>query len=128
VAQVAMQQGRYTGRLVHRRLAGGAVPAGFRYFDKGNMAVVGKGFAVLQSGKIRLAGFFAWLAWAGIHIQFLATTNLRLSVFVQWVWTYLTGQRGSRLIVNHRELKNTPRPERAVAEDSERGAEELIHR
>ena len=65
------------------------------------MAVVGKGFAVLQSGRIHLRGLLAWLAWAGIHIQFLANTNLKLSVLVQWLWTFLTGQRGSRLIVNH---------------------------
>src|SRR6516165_7127917 len=103
VAQVAMQQGRYTGKLIDRRLSGKPAPRPFRYFDKGNMAVVGKGFAVLQTGAIHLAGFLAWLAWAGIHIQFLATANLRLSVFVQWAWTYLTGQRGSRLTVNHRE-------------------------
>ena len=115
VAQVAMQQGRYTGKLIDRRLSGKPAPHPFRYFDKGTMAVVGKGFAVLQSGAIHLAGFLAWLAWAGIHIQFLATTNLRLSVFVQWAWTYLTGQRGSRLIVNHRESHS---PERAVAGDS----------
>jgi len=76
-------------------------PAPFRYFDKGSMAVVGKGFAVLQSGRIQVSGFLAWLAWAAIHLQFLAQSNLRVSVFVQWVWTYLTGQRGSRLIVNH---------------------------
>jgi len=102
VAQVAMQGGRYAGRLIATRLAGKAAPPPFRYFDKGNMAVVGKGFAIMQSGKIHLSGFFAWLAWAAIHIQFLATANLRISVFVQWVWAYLTGQRGSRLIVNHR--------------------------
>ena len=101
VAQVAMQAGRYAGRLIARRLSGKAAPPPFRYFDKGNMAVVGRGFAIMQSGKIHLSGFFAWLAWAGIHIQFLATANLRISVFVQWVWTFLTGQRGSRLIVNH---------------------------
>jgi NADH dehydrogenase FAD-containing subunit len=101
VAQVAMQQGRYAGRLIGRRVEGKPALAPFRYFDKGNMAVVGKGFAVLQSGKIHLSGFLAWLAWAGIHIQFLATTNLRVSVFVQWMWTFLTGQRGSRLIVNY---------------------------
>ncbi len=75
--------------------------AGVGYFDKGNMAVVGKGFAVLQSGKFRVSGIVAWLAWAAVHLQFLATSSLRLSVFLQWVWTYLTGQRGSRLIVNH---------------------------
>jgi NADH:quinone reductase (non-electrogenic) len=63
--------------------------------------VVGKGFAVLQSGRVRLSGFLAWLAWAAIHLEFLAQSSLRVSVFVQWVWTYVTGQRGARLIVNH---------------------------
>jgi NADH dehydrogenase FAD-containing subunit len=101
VAQVAIQQGHYAGNLIHARITGSSSPGPFRYFDKGNMAVVGKGFAVLQSGNIHLSGFFAWLAWAGVHIQFLAQNSLRLSVFVQWVWTYVTGQRGSRLIVNH---------------------------
>jgi len=101
VAQVAIQQGRYAGHVIYRRVAGLQAPEPFRYFDKGNMAVVGKGFAVLQSGKVRMSGFLAWLAWAGVHLQFLAQSSLRVSVFVQWVWTYLTGQRGSRLIVNH---------------------------
>jgi NADH:quinone reductase (non-electrogenic) len=101
VAQVAMQQGRWAGRLIDRRLTRRAVPVAFRYFDKGNLAVVGKGFAVLQSGKVHLSGFFAWLVWAAVHLQFLAESSLRVSVFVQWVWTYLTGRRGSRLIVNH---------------------------
>src|ERR1700739_3921300 len=101
VAQVAMQQGRYAGKLIHGRIVGNSPPRPFRYFDKGNMAVVGKGFAVLQSGKVQVSGFLAWLTWAPVHLQFLATSSLRLSVFLQWVWTYLTGQRGSRLIVNH---------------------------
>jgi len=101
VAQVAMQQGRYAGKLIARRITGQPDPPPFRYFDKGNMAVVGKGFAVLQTGKLHISGFLAWLAWAAVHLQFLAQSNLRVSVFVQWVWTYLTGQRGSRLIVNH---------------------------
>jgi NADH dehydrogenase len=101
VAQVAMQQGRYVGKLIHSRLTGSSTPRPFRYFDKGNMAVVGKGFAILESGKFRMSGFLAWLAWAAIHLEFLATSSLRLTVFVQWVWTYLTGQRGSLLIVNH---------------------------
>jgi len=101
VAQVAMQQGRHAGTSIHRRIAGKPTPPPFRYFDKGNMAVVGKGFAVLQSGRLRLSGFLAWMAWAAVHLEFLAQSSLRVSVFVQWVWTYLTGQRGSRLIVNH---------------------------
>ena len=101
VAQVAIQQGRYAGKLIHRRIVGSPPPGPFRYFDKGSMAVVGKGFAVLQSHKVRVSGFEAWLAWAAVHLQFLATSSLRLTVFLQWVWTYFTGQRGSRLIVNH---------------------------
>ena len=101
VAQVAMQQGHYTGKLIHSRITGSKQLAPFRYFDKGTMAVVGKGFAVLQSWKFQTSGLMAWLAWAFIHLQFLATSGLRLSVFLQWAWTFVTGQRGSRLIVNH---------------------------
>ena len=101
VAQVAMQQGRYAGKLIQGRLRGRPDQQPFSYFDKGSMAVVGKGFAVLQAGKIQLSGFPAWLAWAAVHLEFLAQSSLRVSVFVQWVWTYVTGQRGSRLIVNH---------------------------
>jgi len=101
VAQVAMQQGRYAGKVIHRRIGAKSAPPPFRYFDKGTMAVVGKGFAVLQTGRLRLSGFLAWLAWAAVHLEFLGQSSLRVSVFVQWVWLYVTGQRGSRLIVNH---------------------------
>ena len=108
VAQVAMQQGRYAGRLIGGRVSGKSPARPFRYFDKGTMAVVGKGFAVLQSGRVHLSGFLAWLAWAAVHLEFLGQSSLRISVFVQWVWTYLTGQRGSRLIVNHRAAEPSP--------------------
>ena len=54
-------------------------------FDKGNLAVVGKNFAVLQSAGVELSGFVAWLVWAVIHIQFLAEPNLRFSVILQWI-------------------------------------------
>jgi len=113
VAQVALQQGRYAGKLIHKRIVGGPMPKPFKYFDKGNMAVVGKGFAVLQTGKIHLSGFSAWLAWAAVHLQFLGTSSLRVTVFVQWVWTYITGQRGSRLIVNHHGSDKEARPAEA---------------
>jgi NADH:ubiquinone reductase (H+-translocating) len=101
VAQVAIQQGCYAGRRIAQSLLGKPSPKPFRYFDKGNMAVIGAGFAILQAGRVRLSGIFAWLAWAGIHLQFLATRSLRLSVFLQWIWSFLTGQTGVRLIVNH---------------------------
>src|ERR1700757_2814246 len=103
VAQVAMQQGHYAGKLIRRRLAGKKAPKPFRYFDKGNMAVVGKGWAVLQSGKVCIHGLFAWLAWAFIHVLYLAQLSQRISVFLQWAWLFLTGQRGSRLIVNYQQ-------------------------
>jgi len=101
VAQVTMQQGRYLGKLIPRRVAGKKGLKPFRYFDKGNMAVVGKGYAILQSGKVRLHGLIAWFAWAFIHITFLAQLGLRISVFLQWAWLFLTGERGSRLIVEY---------------------------
>jgi len=94
VAQVAMQGGRYAGRLIARRLSGKAAPPPFRYFDKGNMAVVGKGFAVLQSGRVDVSAFLAWLAWAAGHLEFLAQSSLRVSVFMQWEQTRPAGPDG----------------------------------
>jgi len=113
VAQVAMQQGRYAAKVIHNRVAGKRPPDSFSYFDKGTMAVVGKGFAVLQSGKVQISGFGAWLTWAAVHLQFLATSSLRLTVFLQWIWTYVTGQRGSRLIINHHGSDKETRPAEA---------------
>ena len=118
VAQVAMQQGRFAAKVIDSRIRGKRAPDAFSYFDKGNMAVVGKGFAVLQSGKVALSGFVAWLSWAAVHLQFLATSSLRLSVFLQWIWTFFTGQRGSRLIINRRE----PEPARPPIETGVRVA------
>jgi NADH dehydrogenase FAD-containing subunit len=107
VAQVAIQEGRYVAKLIHDRLLGRPAPSPFRYFDKGSMAVVGKSFAVLQSGAVHITGFVAWLVWATIHLRFLAQSSLRVSVFLQWVWTYLTARRGSMLIVNHQQSATT---------------------
>jgi NADH dehydrogenase len=102
VAQVAMQQGKYTAKSIFRKVTLKSPLPPFRYFDKGNLAVVGKNFAVLQSGHVKISGFFAWLVWALIHIQFLAESSLRFSVFLQWVWTYISGKRGDRLIIESR--------------------------
>jgi NADH:ubiquinone reductase (H+-translocating) len=98
VAQVAIQQGRYVGRVIAQEIRGGTAPRPFRYFDKGNIAVVGKNFAVMESGRIRLAGFTAWLVWAFIHLMFLPQLQNRRRVQNQWFWSYLTGQRSSRLV------------------------------
>ena len=102
VAQVAMQQGRYTAKAIFRKVIDHPPLPPFRYFDKGNLAVVGKNFAVLQSAGVQFSGYVAWLVWALIHIQFLAESSLRFSVIRQWFWTYLTGKRGARLIIRPR--------------------------
>jgi NADH dehydrogenase len=98
VAQVAMQQGDYAGRLIARRVTGKADLQPFRYFDKGNMAVVADSFAVLQCGRVQLSGWLAWLPWAVIHLLYLPLSNLRIAVLLQWVWALLSGTRGSQLI------------------------------
>jgi NADH dehydrogenase FAD-containing subunit len=101
VAQVAIQQGQYAGRRIAQSLLGQASSKPFRYFDKGNMAVIGAGFAVIQTGRVRLSGLLAWLAWAAVHLEFLTTTSLRLAVLLQWLGSFVTRQTGVRLIVNH---------------------------
>jgi NADH dehydrogenase len=85
--------------LTVKRVTSQAPPRLFRYVDKGNMAVIGRNFAILESGRLRLSGFIAWLAWAAIHVAFLPQAGNRVMVFTQWVWSYVTKQRGSRLIL-----------------------------
>lgn len=99
VAQVAIQQGRYAARVIGGRVRGEPAPPPFAYFDKGNMAVIGRGYAILESGRVKLAGLVAWLAWAGIHLAFLPLAGNRLLVFTQWAWTYLSREQQARLIV-----------------------------
>jgi NADH dehydrogenase len=98
VAQAAIQQGRYVGRLIAKELKGRKVKRPFRYFDKGNMAVVGQNYAVLERGRLRTSGFLTWLVWAFVHILSLPQLQNRLRVQRQWLWSYFTGQRSSRLI------------------------------
>jgi NADH:ubiquinone reductase (H+-translocating) len=98
VAQAAIQQGRYVGRLIARELKGRAEKYPFHYADRGNMAVVGKNFAILESGFLRTSGFATWLIWIFLHLLALPQLQNRLRVQTQWLWSYFTGQRSSRLI------------------------------
>jgi NADH dehydrogenase len=98
VAQAAIQEGQYVGRLIASELKGRNVKRPFHYFDKGNMAVVGKNYAVLERGRLRTSGFSTWLVWAFVHILSLPQLQNRLRVQHQWLWSYFTGQRSSRLI------------------------------
>jgi NADH dehydrogenase len=98
VAQAAIQEGRYVGRLIAKELKGRKVKRPFRYFNKGNMAVVGKNYAVLERGALHTSGFLTWLVWVFIHVLSLPQLQNRLRVQHQWLWSYFTGQRSSRLI------------------------------
>jgi NADH dehydrogenase len=98
VAPVAMQQGRYVARLIQRRLAGRDKPAAFHYFNKGNLATVGRNRAVAEFGKLHIAGFPAWFTWVFVHLMYLVEFDNRLLVFTEWVYNYVTRNRGARLI------------------------------
>jgi NADH dehydrogenase len=99
VAQVAIQQGRFVGQRISMQMKGRTTAHAFRYRDRGNMAVVGKNFAILERGVLRFSGFSTWIVWALLHVMFLPQLQNRLRVQTQWAWSYLTGQRSARLIV-----------------------------
>jgi NADH dehydrogenase len=98
VAPVAKQQGRYVADLIRARVAGRKMPPPFRYRDSGSLATIGRKRAVAQIGKVKLRGFTAWLLWSVAHIYFLIGFRNRLVVAMSWAWSYVTFQRGTRLI------------------------------
>ena len=98
VAPAAKQQGAYVARAIAARLAGKPPPGPFRYRDFGNLATIGRHQAVVDFGWLRLTGRLAWLAWGVAHIYFLIGFRNRLAVAIDWLWSYITYQRGARLI------------------------------
>jgi len=98
VAPVAKQQGTYVARVIAARLAGKPPSGPFRYRDFGNLATIGRHQAVVDFGWLRLTGRLAWLAWGVAHIYFLIGFRNRLAVAINWLWSYITYQRGARLI------------------------------
>jgi NADH dehydrogenase len=98
-APVAMQQGRHVARTILRELKG-QTRQPFHFVDKGQMATIGRSRAILEVGRLQLAGLLAWISWLVIHIYYLAGFRNRLFVVAQWAWSYLTFGRGARLIVN----------------------------
>jgi NADH dehydrogenase len=106
VAQPAMQMGDHVGKIIAADLAGTSRPA-FRYFDKGNMATIGRMAAVAQVEwpfKAHMSGFLAWITWITVHIFFLVGFRNRVAVVSQWAWTYFTFTRGARLITGDQRL------------------------
>jgi NADH dehydrogenase len=98
VAQVAIQGGIYVARLIRRRIKGERSAKPFCYWDKGNMAIVGRTFAVADLKHVRFSGFIAWLLWAGVHIYFLIGFANRLQVTLQWAISFVTNRRGVRIL------------------------------
>lgn len=100
VAPVAMQQGRYVADEIRKKARGEASTRPFRYFDKGNLATIGRNKAVAQFGKLHIAGFPAWFVWVFVHLMYLVEFENRLLVLVEWVYNYITRNRGARLITS----------------------------
>ena len=98
VAQVAIQGGRYAGKAILARLEGKPAPPPFRYFDKGDLAVIGRAAAVANIFGFHVSGLPAWLVWLFIHLMYIVQFQSRILVFIEWGFLYLTFSRGARLI------------------------------
>ncbi|MEM9021823.1 MAG: NAD(P)/FAD-dependent oxidoreductase [Planctomycetota bacterium] len=108
VAQVAMQMGRHAGRIIKEEIVTGKSKSrlsAFAYRDKGSMAIIGKNKAIAAVGKLHLAGFFAWLLWAGVHIVFIVGFRNRTRVLLSWVLGWLFNSHDARLITGDASLR-----------------------
>ena len=103
VAPVALQEGRATADNIKRDLQQ-QPRKDFHYFDKGSLATIGRAAAIAQRGRIHISGYFAWLAWLFVHVFFLIGFRNRIIVLIQWAWSYLTYERGARLITGKTDL------------------------
>jgi NADH dehydrogenase len=108
LAQVAAQQGEYLGRALAAEARGrpGAEP--FRFHNRGNTAVIGRNAAVFDFGSVHLRGHAAWFLWALVHIYLLIGFENRLSVTLRWIWRYISGESGARLITPGEGASRTP--------------------
>jgi NADH dehydrogenase len=152
VAPVAIQEGKFVAKLIREeversahRVAEGApslsvsVRQGggidsyrnsrptFHYWDKGNLATIGRAAAVAQFGKIHISGFIAWLSWLFVHILFLIGFRNRLLVFIQWAWSYVTYERGARLITGSTYLPGWTAPASATTVTAKQQPAQEIH-
>jgi NADH dehydrogenase len=98
VAQVAMQGGNYAAKVIRARVEKKPEPGAFHYFNKGDMAVIGRAAAVANIFGMHLSGLLAWLVWLFIHLIYIVEFQSRVLVFIQWGFQYLTFNRGARLI------------------------------
>lgn len=107
VSPVAMQQGRHAARNIVA-MSDGRKPQRFRYWDKGSMATIGRNKAVADLNYVHLSGLPAWLVWLFVHIVFLVGFRNRLAVLIQWAWSYVTFNKGARLITRNFQAETRP--------------------
>ena len=117
VAPVAKQQGQYLAKLLKARAIGRSLPP-FHYRDYGSLATIGRKRAIFQRGALKFTGFFAWVLWSTAHIYFLIGFRNRLVVAMSWAWSYVTFQRGTRLITG----VSGARPDSTAGEEASRAA------
>jgi NADH dehydrogenase len=103
VAQPAIQQGRYVGKVIRARLQNKKLSP-FHYFDKGNLATIGRGAAVADLNWLQISGLPAWLIWIFVHLLYIVQFQNRLLVLLQWAWLYITFDRSARLITGENPL------------------------
>jgi NADH:ubiquinone reductase (H+-translocating) len=110
VSPAAMQMGRYVADIIDNDIAfpGGVARKPFQYWDKGTMATIGRSAAVAQIGRFRFSGFTAWLAWLVVHLVFLVGFRNKVTVMIQWFYSYLTYKRGARIIT--KAIQKQPAP------------------
>jgi NADH dehydrogenase len=103
VAQPAIQEGAYVGKLIQARLRNKQLPP-FHYFDKGNLATIGRGAAVADLNWLQISGLPAWLIWVFVHLLYIVQFQNRLLILLQWAWLYITFDRSARLITGKNPL------------------------
>jgi len=136
VAPVAIQQGKFVAKIISEEVSlperyreGGNLPQrpAFHYWDKGSLATIGRAAAVAQFGKIHISGYIAWLSWLFVHILFLIGFRNRLLVFIQWAWSYITYERGARLITGSTYLPGWTEPNAPAQVTNAQPAQQEIH-
>ncbi len=100
LAPAAIQEGKHVAKMILASI-NGTPRKPFHYFDKGQIATIGRSRAVMQTGRIKITGHLAWLAWLFVHVFFLTGFKNRFSVMFTWAWSYLRSKRGSRIINEH---------------------------
>ena len=118
IAPAAKQMGRYVAQVIAARASGGTMPGPFRYRHQGDLATIGRKAAVVRLDAIHLTGFIGWMFWGIAHVFFLIGLRNRAVVAFNWLWNYLTYQRGARLIVDSAATRSAAKDDKMMPRDS----------